>query len=80
MTVAWLSGQVAGGSTVPGSPSLLAGTVSCCSGGLRQRVDPLPRGRDRLGPWPGRLDFQAAAPAAADQPGGGVQDLVASLN
>ena len=45
-----------------------------------QFVDPLPRGRDRLGPWPGRLDFQAAAPAAADQPGGGVKDPVASLN
>src|SRR5207245_292972 len=47
------------------------------SGGLRERVDALPRGGDRIGPWPGRLDFQAAAPPAADQPGG-VQDAASS--
>ena len=47
------------------------------SGGLRERVDPLPGGRDRLRPRPGRLDFQAAAAPAADQPGRGVQYPVA---
>ena len=60
-----------------GCPSLVAGMGSCWSGGLRERVDALPGGRDRLGPRPGGLDFQAAPPAAADQPGGGVQDAVA---
>src|SRR5690348_10786371 len=37
-----------------------------CSGGLRERVDALPGGRDGLGPWPGCLDFQAPLPAATD--------------
>ena len=45
-------------------------------GGLRERVDPLPRGRDRFSPWPGRLDFQAPFPPAADHAGGGVQHAV----
>jgi hypothetical protein len=40
---------------------------------LRKGVDALPGSGDRLGPWPGGLDFQAAPPAAAGQPGGGVQ-------
>src|SRR6266700_6198189 len=66
-------GRVAGFHRPRGSPSWIAGTASCWSGGLRERVDALPRGRDRLGPWPGRLDFQAAPPAAADQAGRGVQ-------
>src|SRR3974390_283220 len=77
MTTARLSGRMAGGSTGPGSASLLAGMAWRWSGGLRQRVDTLPRGGDRIGPRPGRLDFQAAAPPAADQPGGGVQYPVA---
>src|SRR5271165_3640648 len=47
------------------------------SGCLRERVDALPRGRDRFSPWPGRLDFQAPFPSAADQPAGGVQHAVA---
>src|SRR5260370_28610473 len=42
------------------------------SGGLRERVDPLPRGRDRFSPRPGRLDFQASFPPAAHQAGRGV--------
>ena len=50
------------------------------SGGLRERVDALPRGRDRIGPRPGRLDFQAPFPSASDQPAGGVQHPVASPN
>ena len=53
---------------------------SSWSGGLRERVDTLPRGRDRIGPRPGRLDFQAPFPPAADQPAGRVQHPVASLN
>src|ERR1035441_5171472 len=44
-----------------------------CSGGLRERVDALPRGGDRLGPRPGRLNFEAPFPAAADQAGRGVK-------
>src|SRR6266566_6867785 len=65
------------GSTGPGLSFLVAGTASGWSGGLRERVDALPRGRDRLGPRPGGLDLQAAPPPAADQAGGGVQDAVA---
>jgi hypothetical protein len=41
---------------------------------LRERVDALPGGGDCRGPGPGCLDFQAAPPAAAYQPGRGVQD------
>ena len=37
----------------------------------------LPRGGDRVGPGPGRLDFQAAPPPAVHQPSGGAQDPVA---
>jgi hypothetical protein len=44
---------------------------------LRERVDALPRGGDRLGPRSGGPDFQAAAPSAADQPGRGVEHPVA---
>ena len=47
------------------------------SGCLRERVDALPRGGDRIGPRPGRLDFQAPFPPAADQPGRGVKHPVA---
>jgi hypothetical protein len=47
------------------------------SGCLRERFDALPRGRDRLGPRPGRLDFQAPFPPAADQAGRGVKHPVA---
>ena len=50
---------------------------SAWSGCLRERVDALPRGRDRVSPWPGRLDFQAPFPSASDQPAGGVQHAVA---
>ena len=47
------------------------------SGCLRERFDALPRGRDRISPRPGRLDFQAPFPAAADQAGRGVKHPVA---
>ena len=73
------SGRMAGGPTGPWlSPfSLVAGTDSCWSGSLREHVDALPRGADRLGPGPAGLDFQAPCPAAAHQPGRGVQYQVA---
>jgi hypothetical protein len=40
---------------------------------LRERADALPRGGDRLGPWPAGLDFQAAPPAAVPEAGSGVK-------
>src|SRR6516162_4746729 len=77
MTAARLAGRAAGVPRAPGSPSWIAGTGSCWSGGLRERVDALPGGGDRVRPGPGSLDFQAAAPSAADQAGGSMQDAVA---
>ena len=49
---------------------LFLGRRDCLSWswGLRECVYPLPRDGDRLGPRPGRLDFQVAAPAAAHLP------------
>jgi hypothetical protein len=58
-----------------GCPSWVTGTASSWSGGLRERVDALPRSGDGVGPWPGGLDVQAAPPAA-DQSGRGVQHPV----
>src|SRR5690242_10885430 len=77
MTLTWMSGRVAGGSTGPGVPSSLAGTCSCWSGGVRDGLDALPGGDDFLCPGPGGGDFQGSAASAADEPGGGVQDAVA---
>ena len=75
--MARLPGRVPGFPQAPGFSFLDRRDGSRWSGGLRERVDALPRGRDRLGPRPGRLDFQAPFPPAADQPGGGVQHPVA---
>ena len=80
MTTARLPGRVAGVPQAPVFSFLLAGTGSCWSGCLRERADAPPRGGDRLGPRPGGLYFQAPSASAADQPGRGVQDPVASLN
>jgi hypothetical protein len=60
-----------------GFPSLLDGTGSCWSGGVRNGLDALPGGDDVLRPGPGRGDLQGSAASAADQAGGGVQDPVA---
>jgi hypothetical protein len=46
----------------PGCPLLVAGTGSCWSGRLRERVDTLPGGGDCRSPWPGGLDFPAPVP------------------
>ncbi len=59
---------------------MLAGTGSCWSGWVRDGLDALPGGGDRLCPGPGGGDFQGSAASAADEAGGGVQDAVASLN
>src|SRR6266567_9505398 len=80
MTVARLAGRVRGFHGPRGCPSWVAGTAWGWSGGLRERVDALPRGRDRVGPWPAGLDFQAAPSPAADQAGRGMQHPVPSLN
>src|SRR5580692_10688094 len=77
MTVARLSGRVAGGSTAPGVSFLLGGTGLRCSGGVRDGLDALPGGDDFLCPGPGGGDFQGSAASAADEPGAGVQDAVA---
>ena len=76
MTVARLSGRVAGGATGPGVPSLLAGTGSCWSGWVWDGLDALPGGGDRFCPGPGGGDFQGSAASAAGE-AGGVQDAVA---
>ena len=78
MTVARLAGRVAGVPRARGCPSWSQGRLGW-SGGLRERVDALPRGGDRVGPWPAGLDFQAAAPPAAGQAGRGVQHPVRSV-
>ena len=70
-------GRAAGVPRGPGSPSWVAVTGPRLVRGLRERVDALPRGGDRLGPRPGGLDFQASPPSAAGQPGGSVQQPVA---
>ena len=80
MTLARLAGRVAGGSTGPVCSFLGRGTVWCWSGGLRQGGDPVPGGHDGVGPGPGSRDLEAAPAGAADQPAGGVQDAVTSLN
>src|ERR1700722_11496456 len=78
MTVARLSGRVAGGSTgPPGFPFSLGGTCSCCSGRVRDALDALPGGDDLLRPGPGRGDFQGSAASAADEAGDGEQSGVA---
>jgi len=77
MTVARLAGRVAGVPRAPRVSFLGSRDGLRWSGGLRERADALPGGRDRLGPWPGCLDFQAAPPAPVHQPGGGVQHPVA---
>jgi hypothetical protein len=77
MTEARLAGRAAEGSTGPGFSFLDRWDGWCWSGGLRERVDALPGGGDRVRPGPGSLDFQVAAPSAADQAGGGMQDAVA---
>src|SRR5262249_20880249 len=55
------------GSTGPAgsAPSVVAGTVRCWSWWLRDGGDPIPGGGDRLGPWPGCADLEAAPAAAA---------------
>ena len=73
MTIARLAAGWPGVPRAPGCPFLVAGTGSCSSRCLRERVDALPGGGDRLGPWPGCLDFHAAPQAAAHEAGGGVQ-------
>ena len=77
MTVARLSGRLAGGSTGPGGPFLVAGLCFGWSDGMRHRVDALPGGGDLFGPGPGRGDLEGSAAAAADEAGGGVQEAVA---
>ena len=49
----------------------------CGSRGLRQGAEAGPGGGYRGGPRPGSGDVQPAPSPAADQSGGGVQDLVA---
>src|SRR5215831_309968 len=70
-------GPGAGGSTGPGVSFLDRWDGSCWSGWVRQDGDPVPGGHDRWRPRPGCGDLQVASPAAAGQPGGGVQDPVA---
>src|ERR1017187_6485203 len=71
-------GPVAGGSTGPWGCSFHdRRSAACWSGGLREGLDAGERGGDRGGPGPGRGDLEAAAPGAAYQPRGGVQDAVA---
>src|SRR5262249_48544480 len=70
-------GPGAGGSTGPGgSPFLVAGMVPWWSGWVRQGGDPVPGGHDRGCPRPGCGDLQVAPPAAAGEPGCGVQEAV----
>jgi hypothetical protein len=47
------------------------------SGGLRDGLEALPGGGDRLCPGPGGGDFQGSAASAADEAGGGAQDALA---
>ena len=75
MTAARLSGRVAGGSTGPGVPFLLAGTGFSWSDRVRGYA--LPGGGDLFGPGPGRSDLEGPAASAADQAGGCVQEAVA---
>ena len=56
---------------------MVAGMACRSSGGVRQGGDPGPGSGDGLGPGPARGDLQPASPAAAGQPGGGVQHPVA---
>ena len=58
MTVAWLADRAAGLSRAPGFPTLLAGTGSRWSEGVRGGLDALPGGGDRLCPGPGGGDFR----------------------
>src|SRR5512142_1373502 len=55
----------------------VAGMARRWSGVVWQGSDPGPGGGDGIGPGPGRGAFQPAAPAAAGEPGGGVQHTVA---
>jgi hypothetical protein len=63
-----------------GLRSCSMGQVFAGQGARGGGLDPLPRGGDRLGSWPGRGDFQLSSPSAPDQPGGGVQDPVRGIN
>ena len=56
---------------------MIAGVVSCWSGGLWQGAEAGPGGGYRAGPGPGSGDFQPVPPPAVGQPGGGAQDFVA---
>ena len=77
MTVARLSGRVAGGSTGPWVSFLArrdgfcAGQVGCGMAWTRCQAVVISR------PGPGGGDFQGSAAPAADEAGGGVQDAVA---
>src|SRR5262249_8414267 len=58
MTVAWLTGQVAGGSTGPGFFPWPRDGFARWSGRLWQGADSVPCGHDRCGPEPGGLDVE----------------------
>lgn len=73
-----LADRVAGGSTGPWvAPFVVAGMAVCDSWSLWQGAEAGPGGGYRGGPRPGSGDVQPAHSPAADQSGGGVQDLVA---
>src|SRR6266516_873472 len=80
MTVARLAGRLAGVPRSPKCPFLPGGTGSGWSGGVRDGLDAVPCGGDRLGPGPTDGDFQGSAAPAVHEAGSGVQDAVASLN
>src|SRR6266581_2123480 len=77
MTVARLSGRVAGAPRAPWVSFLAWRDVFALVRWVLDRLDALPGGDDRICPGPGLGDFQAPAAPAADQSGGGVQDPVA---
>src|SRR6266516_506982 len=77
MTVARLAGRLAGVPRSPKCPFLPGGTGSGWSGGVRDGLDAVPCGGDRLGPGPTDGDFQGSAAPAVHEAGSGVQDAVA---
>jgi len=77
MTVARLADRAAGVPRAPGFPFLARWDGFAGSGGLRDGLDALPGGGDRLCPGPGGGDFQGSAASAADEAGGGAKDAVA---
>jgi len=79
--MARLWGRAAGGSTDPGMAWVVGiGHASWWSGGVGEGADAVPGGDDVVGPGPAGLDFQLPPAGAAGDAGGGVQDLVPSLN